>query len=591
MKKLSLVIILLGCIMVLAEIFRFSGINWDSNAHLHPDERFLTMVTTSISWPKTIAGYFQTDTSPLNPHNKGFAFYVYGTYPLYVTHIVANLFGQLTYNGVTLVGRKISVLIDLLTVFFVFLIGFHASGKRWGTGLIAALLYALAPLPIQLSHFYTVDPYVTLFSTVALYRIVRKKYGILLGIVVALAVGAKISAILLVCIVGYAYAVSFFQIRGAKHKAERWMILADALLCGIAFAITLHVVYPYLFEGFSLNQHVLDNWKELASFDGPTTSFPPGIQWIGVSFLQPLFDLTVWGFGLPEGVIMLATLCWQSIAIFTGKRKNLAVFPLLLWVLILLFYQSFKFAKPMRYFWALYPALAVLGALTVQDVLKRLSVRMRSAAMVAGLVVCIIPPIALLSIYLAPNTRVSATRWIFAHIPQKTSIGWEHWDDPLPFPLDNRDTSVYTQIQLPVFDPDSAKKWTGISTSLAASEYIVVSSNRGYGAIGRAEKRFPQTARYYRYLFSGILGYTIAEQFTSRPTLPLPGVLVCVRVPGFSYGWLGQTASQCAGRGVQFVDDYADETFTVYDHPIVTIFRNTGHRSKDELYRLLTAPL
>ena len=39
-------IVLLCLLAVLAAggYLRFSGINWDENFHLHPDERFLTMV-------------------------------------------------------------------------------------------------------------------------------------------------------------------------------------------------------------------------------------------------------------------------------------------------------------------------------------------------------------------------------------------------------------------------------------------------------------------------------------------------------------------------------------------------------------------
>ena len=34
---------------------RFSGLNWDGDEHLHPDERFLTMVASASISPKTQA--------------------------------------------------------------------------------------------------------------------------------------------------------------------------------------------------------------------------------------------------------------------------------------------------------------------------------------------------------------------------------------------------------------------------------------------------------------------------------------------------------------------------------------------------------
>ena len=57
----------LGVILAVAAVLRFTGINWDSFTHLHPDERFITMVENSLGWPTSIAQYFDTARSPLNP--------------------------------------------------------------------------------------------------------------------------------------------------------------------------------------------------------------------------------------------------------------------------------------------------------------------------------------------------------------------------------------------------------------------------------------------------------------------------------------------------------------------------------------------
>ena len=35
-------------IMVVAVYFRFIGLNWDQSQHLHPDERFMTMVESAL---------------------------------------------------------------------------------------------------------------------------------------------------------------------------------------------------------------------------------------------------------------------------------------------------------------------------------------------------------------------------------------------------------------------------------------------------------------------------------------------------------------------------------------------------------------
>ena len=85
--KIRYKLILIG-VLLFAAFLRLYGVNWDQGHHLHPDERFLTMVTTDIKWPGTITEYFNTDNSPLNPHNAGYGFFVYGTFPVFLTKLV-----------------------------------------------------------------------------------------------------------------------------------------------------------------------------------------------------------------------------------------------------------------------------------------------------------------------------------------------------------------------------------------------------------------------------------------------------------------------------------------------------------------------
>ena len=63
------------------------------------------------------------------------------------------------------------------------------------------------------------------------------------------------------------------------------------------------------------------------------------------------------------------------------------------------------------------------------------------------------------------------------------------------------------------------------------------------------------TSQYYRLLFAGELGYELVAEFSAYPRLG---------------SWVIR-------------DDHADESFSVYDHPHVFVFGNTGRLSKDEL--------
>ncbi|KKR30012.1 MAG: putative membrane protein, partial [Candidatus Gottesmanbacteria bacterium GW2011_GWC2_39_8] len=108
MKRKLLYLTIFFGILALGAIFRLYGNNWDQNAHLHPDERFLTMVGNAISWPTSFSEYIDPAVSPLNPYNKGYDFFVYGRFPLILVKYIADSFGQGDYNHLNLVGRFVS---------------------------------------------------------------------------------------------------------------------------------------------------------------------------------------------------------------------------------------------------------------------------------------------------------------------------------------------------------------------------------------------------------------------------------------------------------------------------------------------------
>ena len=100
---------------------RYSGLNWDDFTFLHPDERFLTDVASSIGgrlqsteaddtarsahvarcqehYPQSggAGPYFDAACSTLNPHNVGKGIYVYGTLPLFLARATGELLAQVS---------------------------------------------------------------------------------------------------------------------------------------------------------------------------------------------------------------------------------------------------------------------------------------------------------------------------------------------------------------------------------------------------------------------------------------------------------------------------------------------------------------
>jgi len=180
--KNILEIALLAGILLVGAFFRFYGVNWDQNFHLHPDERFLTMVETSLTPVASLSEYFHTAKSSLNPHNvldangnSIYPFFVYGTFPLFLVRYIAEWLGMAGYNEVHIIGRYLSGIADLGTILAVFLVSKELFKSKW-LPYLAALFYACAILPIQISHFFIVDNYATLFSTWAIFIVPRSPY-------------------------------------------------------------------------------------------------------------------------------------------------------------------------------------------------------------------------------------------------------------------------------------------------------------------------------------------------------------------------------------------------------------------------------
>jgi hypothetical protein len=102
---------------------------------------------------------------------------------------------------------------------------------------------------------------------------------------------------------------------------------------------------------------------------------------------------------------------------------------------------------------------------------------------------------------------------------------------------------------------------------LDGADYILITSSRQWASIPRVQERYPLTTAYYRHLlgcpptkaiewcynvaqpgmFHGDLGFALVKVFQSNPSLG---------------AW-------------QINDQFAEEAFTVYDHPKVFIFQKT----------------
>jgi len=365
--------LLLGLALLVGAWFRFTGLDWDSSTHLHPDERHITITTAQIQWPDSLSQYFDTETSPLNPYNQGVGSFVYGTLPVFITKAAAGIVNRDAYDGVHLVGRFLTASLDTLAVLLVFLIARRLSG-RWG-GALAAALYACAVQPIQQAHFYTTDTWVTFFATLALWWALRwqeegRWYNLVgVSIVAGLSLASKLGVATLALPIGVAFLLHAWRVTQPPDLAVTGRLLlrlgSHLLLGGALVYATLRLCLPYVFASASpwdprLNPRYTEDIENLRYLAVGDADFPPAYSWATADYaLFPLEQMFRWEMGWALAAVAWLGLLWGIWRLV--RHHNLVFAPVVMWILALYGYQAIQFAKPGRYFLPIYPALAVLG--------------------------------------------------------------------------------------------------------------------------------------------------------------------------------------------------------------------------------------
>jgi YYY domain-containing protein len=572
----------LGAVLLMAAALRFVGLDWDQSYHLHPDERFLTSIESALRWPTHdfLATYFSEARSGLNPPNLGFGFFVYGDLPVLLVGAVARLLHRTGFDQVYLVGRVMEALADLGTVALVYVLG-RRLYRDHRVGLIAALLYALSPLAIQQAHFFVVDGFSVLFLTAALIFMAGiidtgsfRDYA-LAGTFTGVALACKFSTYPLgevLLVVSAVWLVG--QLRQTTGSAFQPGIRA---LAGVGLAATcafvaFRILQPYAFQGPGILGLIpaprwLANGRTIQAYVTGQQEIPYTHQWADrLPILFPLSNLVIWGTGPAFGLTALAgwlVAAWQLVR----ARVVAHVIPVV-WTALIVGLMGTEWVMYMRYFLPVYPTLAVLAGWmlvwlwdrarrraglrsTRTNAVWRWTPRHAGGLLAVVLVGTVLSALAFVGIYGRPNPRVQATQWITDHLPSGTTVANESpWDDSLP--LGGNLASRYPAVNLDLTAEDSPAKLQQLLLGLDQAKYLFISSNRQYGSLTRLPDRFPLVGRYYDALFSGQLGFTRVADFTSYPGL----------------------------FGIQLPDQGAEESWTVYDHPRVQIFRKTDAYSR-----------
>jgi len=637
-------------IMALALALRLYGLNWDDGYAWtpHPDERAILGYAAQISPPplSDLAILLDAERSPWNPR-----WFPYGSFPLYLlraVHAVAESALAADLADMRLMARAISALADVCAVGAVYLLASALRSRR--AGLVAALIVALAVTHVQLSHFFAVDTILALFCVATVIFLVRvARWGraadsAFAGLFFALALATKISAAPMLAAYFAAHLIYAFGLAPAESRFRRPLILdsvltaaLNAAIGGLTALIAFFIFQPYAILDFG---NFFADVSEQSEMARRIRDYPFTRQYIDTTpYLYHIRQLAAWGFGLPLGALAWAALAYAAVrgmswraaaayaatgvalpaAVMVVSTSALAVIAavgiaslaliatlparkprarldviLLAWVAPYFIIMGALDVKFMRYMLPITPFLAIFAAGAVVDSWAALSrlrgavgATARAAALAVGIAILCATALyafAYARIYSAPHPAVRAAEWVRDNLPERSLILKEHWDEALPSLYE------YETRELPMYDPDTQGKMDALARDLAEADALIVYSNRLYGTTPRLPERYPLTRAYYGLLFDRQLGYEPAARFTSYPNLY--GVSLTNETferPGLPEPRFPVDDGIAPPAALPISLGYADESFTVYDHPKVMIFANVSRLSPDVISERIIA--
>jgi len=337
-------------------------------------------------------------------------------------------------------------------------------------------------------------------------------------------------------------------------SVNSWKKIAiHSLVFGFWILVFYFAFMPY---AFIENVRFIADIKAQLKMNSNPYIFPYTLQYVGsLPYLYYLKNIFFWGLGPIISLLsIIGFLNLAKFSIFNFQFSIKSKFLNFKFLILFFFFYLFYFliigqsaVKFMRYMLPLYPFFTVLagyGLYKLYELYKLLAY--------VFIITALFWSFMFINIYSFPHTRISATDWILRNIPKGSTLAVEHWDDRLPlYQGENykfKELTFYEQ-------PDNKIKWQILNEKLEKTDYIIIASNRLYIPLQKLSdcKKYkvcyPKTAKYYQKLFSNKLSFTKIAEFSVYPQL---------KIGGWKF---------------EINDDSADESFTVYDHPKIIIFK------------------
>ncbi len=622
--KLPLVLFLIS-IFILLIYTRLVNLGWGLPYPMHPDERNMVLSIIQLKCDTT------TWVDCLHPH-----FFAYGQLPMYTAYFLVKItyFFQgdigkaISFEDATLALRFISAICSVAAALFMYhslsllSLGWFKKKRTLSVdGVLFKRLLALTSLVIvfvpgfiQLAHFGTTESILmTAYSALIWLSLVlfNKKiaygnYVLFAGIVTGMALASKVSALPFGLIPLITLAAGL-RLQFPKSKKALQTKKGRSQIATAVRKLAKQTGFAFIYGGISfLLAFLLSpyNWLYFSDFYS-SMQYESGVGFgtFDVFYTRSFFitapvlfqfgAILPYVLGLPVLLLFIA-----GFLLLPWKSKSFV----LLRIAFLLYFlpQAFLYAKWTRFIAPVFPVAVLIAAAFLVQVYfflrekvkaqgksrKAMGVRAVYSLLV---LVAILPGMAFLSVYTKPDVRYYASYWMFQNIPEGSTLLAETAnvvDVPIVPPDADWQTRNFNYISFDFYNLDTNPMLTtDLQQHLSNADYIVVNTRRVFKnhtcfvpdehrfkpllsidqrlplplftpVTDQAERcsmlqqKYPQLQKYYSDLFSGKGGFVQVAEFASYPEISL----------------FGQTL-------IEFPDENAEETWSVFDHPVVRIYK------------------
>ena len=538
LKNPKLILIL---IIILGGFLRFYKLDWGEGLFAHPDEYHITISVNQLSFP-----------NQMHPH-----FFSYGTvtiYLIYFTKITIESFSSILDSKFLilnsfLIGRFYSALFSTFTILIVYHIVKLVMEKRYA--LISTFLVAITPGLIQQAHFATPESILTFFIFLSLLFLLyfikqgKIKFLLITSMSLGLGLGTKIISIFFLPVLFWGIVARFWR---SPVKLISFLLIIF-FVTGIIFALSS----PFVFLDYQA-------WRSNFNYEGGLARGDIAVfytrQFIDTfPIIFQLKKILPYTLGIP---LLIFSITGILFTIYSLIRK----FQLELFIVFITFISFFAsnsllFAKWTRFIAPTFPFFSIFAIFFISSIPNKFQA-FKTILITILLISTGLWSLMSFSIYIKPDVRISADKWLKSNLSMESTYLVEG-GNTVDLPL-----SSSRKISLNFYSlEDNLSTREKIVQALQESDYFIIQSRRVFKNHERLPNLYPKTARFYNVLFNGQLGFEKIKEFHSFPSIPFPGTII------------------------EFPDEEAEETWSVFDHPVIRIYKKERVYSTDEYSKIL----